>query len=636
MNLPFAEKSVAVSQRIAYLISLVMLLGFTLWIYSPGQYGPPLLDDRGSLLKLDALDANPSLARQYIFGDGSGPLGRPVSMASFVAEKLYLNHGTPGTKLINIALHLFTGALVVCLFSLLLSYQKIPAHRWFSLLGAAAWLLSPLYVSTVLYMVQRMTILATLFMVASLICYVLWRNALVLKKFSWHYLVACAVLFLLALFSKENAAILLPIIVLMEVFWFRGCDREGLKHAGLHLVSISLLVLGVISAFVLLACAGEWIQAGYAARDFSLGERLLTQSRVLWHYVGQVYVPETFRMGLFHDDVVVSRTLLEPFSTLISVVSWSFVGLGVLALCFARVAWTVVFATLWFLVGHSVESTALALELYFEHRNYFPGIGLILLLLCLVGMLCKRYAQLSSPLLVCGCFYVLYLALQASSQVQIWSSTPLLRISTVIAHPESARANEEMAVQLAGVGALTSALEYSRKSDDLDSRTTQGDRQLRDLSLHCLANVPVPQHLIDNLGRQNPKRPFAVVSIASGLVKLLQEDGCPSFDRLALAERLAKVFLVDDDETRASANMFSVFASFENDLGRYGNAFEYIELSLSQVPDAPRPLLMKLHFATALGKVSAADEVIEMLQKKREAGMLSTSEQRTLELYLEN
>ena len=37
------------------------------------------------------------------------------------------------------------------------------------------------------------------------------------------------------------------------------------------------------------------------------------------------------------------------------------------------------FGIAWFLVGHSIESTVFSLELYFEHRNYFPGVGLFLL-----------------------------------------------------------------------------------------------------------------------------------------------------------------------------------------------------------------------------------------------------------------
>ena len=112
--------------------------------------------------------------------------------------------------------------------------------------------------------------------------------------------------------------------------------------------------------------------------------------------------------------------------------------------------------------------------------------------------------------------YVLLLALQTGSQVQIWSSAPLLRLNHVNQHPDSFRANEEMALHLAGVGALDSALAYSRRAGELSAQERPGDRQIRDIALHCLAGRAVPAALFDALGTVNPQRPFAVVSTMKG------------------------------------------------------------------------------------------------------------------------
>jgi hypothetical protein len=40
----------------------------------------------------------------------------------------------------------------------------------------------------------------------------------------------------------------------------------------------------------------------------------------------------------------------------------------------------VAFAVLWFLVGHSLESTVFPLEIIHEHRNYLPALGPLLAL----------------------------------------------------------------------------------------------------------------------------------------------------------------------------------------------------------------------------------------------------------------
>ena len=84
------------------LILGALILAVTAWVYWPGISGPALLDDRASVTVLDALGENPDYALDYIFGDIAGPLGRPVSMLTFVLEKLYLDEGISGGKKVNI------------------------------------------------------------------------------------------------------------------------------------------------------------------------------------------------------------------------------------------------------------------------------------------------------------------------------------------------------------------------------------------------------------------------------------------------------------------------------------------------------------------------------------------------------
>ena len=93
----------------------IVVLAVTAWLYIPGVDGPAMLDDRARFTVLDELDSHPEYALDYILGDKAGPLGRPVSMATFVLEKMYLNEGIVGGKKINIALHLLIGCLILWL-----------------------------------------------------------------------------------------------------------------------------------------------------------------------------------------------------------------------------------------------------------------------------------------------------------------------------------------------------------------------------------------------------------------------------------------------------------------------------------------------------------------------------------------
>ena len=201
------------------LVLIVLLLG--LWIYWPGSSGPDLLDDRSSVMVIADLQSRPELALDYVFGDKSGLLGRSVSMASFVLEKRYLDGGIAGNKKVNIILHLLNGGLVIWLLWLLFRFIDVPGYRWLAVVLGAIWLLHPLLVSTVLYVVQRMAMLSTFFMLLASISYVYWRLALMSGRSGVLRFLPVPFFLVIGLLAKENAVVLVPILLLLEVLWFR-------------------------------------------------------------------------------------------------------------------------------------------------------------------------------------------------------------------------------------------------------------------------------------------------------------------------------------------------------------------------------------------------------------------------------
>jgi len=620
---------------IGALLLAILLLAVTAWIYWPGITGSELLDDRSSVLVISDLQKSPELALDFVFGDSSGLLGRSVSMGSFVLEKLYLNEGISGSKKVNIVLHLLNGALVIWLFWLLFRFLAVPGYHWLAVILGTIWLLHPLLVSTVLYIVQRMAMLSTFFMLLACISYVYWRLGLIRGQASVLRFTLVPVFLGIALLAKENAVVLIPILLLMEVLWFQCKGPEEQTIGWLRGVSYSLIGTGAVALLSMLTFRYESLAARFSRRHFSLDERLLTESRIVWDYVGQLFRPEVARMGLYHDDIVVSTSLHEPVSTLYSVVGWAL--LVVLSGVLLRWQWGryLVFGLVWFVLGHSVESTVLPLELYFEHRNYFPAIGLVMALGVIYGMVVKRWPEPKAPLLVCLGVCALILSGQTSSQVQIWSNRSLLILNHLNAHPNSARANTDMAVEMARLGAVEVAHKYSARAFEVSTIELSGDYEIRDLALSCIANRPSPPALIDNLGVADPNRPLSSVTTLLTMVRLLQENRCPEFDSIRFADRMAEIFLVEDFRGKASANIYSDLAVLENALERYDNAYGYADIFLALSPGNKRGLLMKLHFATALGKVDSANEVIATLQGLDQQGKLTVGEQQTLALYLE-
>lgn len=618
----------------AVLLALAVLLA-GLWIYYPGIDGPSLLDDRSSVLVIGDLRETPDQAMDYVFGDSSGLLGRSVSMGTFVLERLYLGDDLRISKTVNIVLHLVNGGLLIWLFWLLFRFLQVPGYAPLAVLLGAIWLLHPLLVSSVLYVVQRMAILTTLFMLAAILSYVYWRLALLRGRWRSLPLVLVPVFIALGMFAKENAIVVVPVLLLLEVLWFECKGSDGRPLAWLRRFSLGAIAAGAFSLLAILVFGYSWLAARFHRRPFSLDERLMTQARVVWDYVGQWVWPDTTKMGIYHDDVVVSTALGQPGSTLYAVAAW---GLLVLV-CTALLRWQwgryLVLGVAWFLVGHAVESTVLPLEMYFEHRNYFPAIGLVLVLGVAFAALLTGMPETRVPGLLWLAFLPLLVAAQTSSQVQVWSSRPLLILNHLNGHPGSMRANIDMAVEMSRLGDPGAALKYSRLAHQANPHELPGDRVIRDIALTCVAGGQVPGEWIDALGTSNPGYPLGSVTTLLTMVRIIENDECPGMDSMVFADRLAAIYLDETGRAGASANMYSNLASLENALQRWENALAYAELFLAKAPGNKRGLLMKLHFATALGKVAERDEVIATLMSLQEQGGLTVGEQRTLALYLE-
>ena len=166
---------VELTDRCTLLLGVVAVI--TVWLYLPAAGGPQLLDDRhviGPLLEAGA-QAEPWQAHLL---SPTGPLGRPLSMASFVLNAKLNGDDLRAWKYTNLAIHIAIGLVLYLLFLDLGRVTGAPrsSAKIAALSGAALWMLHPLHVSTVMYTVQRMTQLAALFSVLGMLCYVRARS----------------------------------------------------------------------------------------------------------------------------------------------------------------------------------------------------------------------------------------------------------------------------------------------------------------------------------------------------------------------------------------------------------------------------------------------------------------------------
>jgi tetratricopeptide (TPR) repeat protein len=313
----------------------------------------------------------------FAYPGSSNSLVRPIVWPTFALNWYFGKDDVTGYHTVNLIIHLLTASI---LFFTILNLLKSPnlkgkylgAEPAIALLAATLWAINPIQTQAVTYIVQRMASMAAMFYILGIYFYVKARTGqFQLKRIS--YYLGCFFSFVCACGSKENAVMLPAALVLLEVVFFQN----------LRLPKTRRVLLGVAAGIGLLVFIGGtlffmdedpfFFLKGYAYRPFSLTERLMTEPRILIHYLSQIFYPVPHRLSI-HHDVIVSKSLLQPWTTLPSLLMiLIFIYFG-----FSQIQKRpiVAFSIIFFFMNHIVESTIMPLELVFEHRNYLPSLFL--------------------------------------------------------------------------------------------------------------------------------------------------------------------------------------------------------------------------------------------------------------------
>jgi 4-amino-4-deoxy-L-arabinose transferase-like glycosyltransferase len=203
--------------------------------------------------------------------------------------------------------------------------------------------------------------LSALLTLAALLAYIRGRELLEAGRhrpgLAWTWLMFPA-LAGLAMLAKENGALAFPLAALIEWVWFGRTTRRPLSVKALFALTLALPMLVVAIAF---AWQPGRLLDGYIGRNFTFGQRLLTEPRILWDYSAAILVPNGPRLGLFHDHYPRSMGLFAPPSTALAIGAWLAVVAAAVAL--HRRAPAFAFGVGFFLVGHALESSVFPLEL---------------------------------------------------------------------------------------------------------------------------------------------------------------------------------------------------------------------------------------------------------------------------------
>lgn len=621
--------------------AVVFLLLLTADIYWQGLDGPFLLDDFQNIVASlgPYLDEVSSENIYYVIThNASGMLGRPVSVLSLMLTGIVHGMEPWGFKFHNLVIHLFNGLLIFWLLYKLLPRLAPQAAREITLqvavLVTGIWLLHPLMVSTVLYSVQRMAQLATLFTLAALVSYTFLRegaandsNARVLLHF-----IAFALCTLLAVFSKESGALIPLYVVAIELTAYHFEFGNALARKRIWSF-LGVFVAAPLAAGTLYMLTHLERFANYSLREFTMAERLMTELHVVVVYIKMILLPRLADMTLFHDYFPITREL--DVSTLLLFIC--FLGTVFLVFYLRKRASVAAFAIAWFLVSQALESTFLSLELMFEHRNYLAAVGPLLGVVYYLFRI-PGYPQLKYVNML---FLVLVIFL-TFSRVQEWRSRELIYQVALTEHPESFRVQIEMATIQYQAGNLVPALEHLEIANKL--KETDYGQLLNQAMFLCTTGNDL-NFLFEEAERRARIYPISVYSlnVLDNVASVLSNVGCPeiSFEMVLAVVEAAK----EQPDNRANEQYLGFLEKTEGQVNLYlGNYQKGMGLLLSSYEHTGivSILAQMAEILLAVGRLDEAEQIIAYIEsinveaRGRETALLVPLQQKLAQARLEH
>lgn len=634
---------------------LLVALVVTCVVYAPGLSGGWLFDDYPNIVDnrgVQPSDATISSLARAALSSPASDFKRPLASLSFAVNYLLSGLDPYWMKLTNLLIHLFNGVLVFLLMRRLLGSvegmttatgAQVGASRrdWernglLAALIAASWMVLPINLTGVLYVVQRMESMANAFVLLGLLGYAAGRQRMADGRGG---LAPCALSLVVptafGLLAKETAIMLPLYAFLLEwiVFRFRrDTAGSGRDWRVVALFAVTLL-LPMLAGLVWILPHYVLSPSAFSTRDFTLEERLLSEARIVPGYIDWTLLPTPGALSFYHDDFRVSTGLLNPWTTLAGL--FVLASLAWLIFAMRRVHPLISLGLAWFLGCQLLTGTVLPLELIYEHRNYFASLGLLLAVVPLLAaprtvdgapaadhhrplpMALPRYVALAGLML----FWIAGTATTAYA----WGNP--LRLATELAGraPASPRAQYE----LGRMYIIYSRYDPNSPFTKLAYAPLERAMQLPDGSIlpeqalifmNARMGLPLKDAWWDSLiAKLKARRPGVQDESSLGaLTQCAREGAC----RLPEG-RMVEAFLAALSHPSPSARLLATYGDYAwNVLGDHELGLRMIQAAVDAAPAEPAYRITLIRMLAASGKHRAAREALLGLQSLNIAGRL--------------
>jgi hypothetical protein len=436
----------------------ILACALTALVYQTAFDLPFVFEDRTTIL------LNPSLVQPWDFAAIFGrDLPSVAVMLTYTVDRAFWGFSSFGFHLSNFVLHvivvgLFYGTCTRALTDAVRlrasgasarqhpgsDRSVTPGVDWAAFFAAAIFALHPVVSATALYVSARTEIVGA---AAFLIALMFGRRAILTgRKVSGLLAAAAGTL----AFGASPAAAALPVVLLVYDAWLLKRSDWHRRLWSAYLPGLGLVAAGLAWGLYLMGPI-SWVR---------LLHGILTESIVVWRYLGLVLVP--WRQAAVHDARSV-ESLVDPLA-LLSIAAIAVAIAAVIRL--RRMAPLASVGAIWFVAGLAAISAVVPMHaLMAERRVYLASMGLLLAIFAgLAPLFAARRAPRIAATAVLGVLVVL-----TSMRVGVWHDPLRLWSEAVERAPRSWVAHLEFSEALKEAGQCDRAVQEFAVARDLNA-----------------------------------------------------------------------------------------------------------------------------------------------------------------------
>ena len=451
-------------------IAILIIVGFA--VYSNSLFAPFLFDE------YFVITENKAIKTGSIFADFNMP--RYVGMATFGINYSIGRLNPFGYHLVNLAIHLANGILILLLLEGLFKLRESPGPspagspdkqyiRIVPFLISLIFVVHPVQTQAVTYIAQRFTSLAAFFVLLSILFYVKFRSA---PQQDYRYYLLSLAGCILAYKTKENTVALPLILILMEFIFFSSAKSSVMKRI-MYLIPYFIFIGLIVISFAdihkplkdVLAQIGE---ITYETKLITRTQYLFTEFSVVATYIKLLLLPihqsvdYHYRLSysLFESRTIFSLLLLAGIvcASIISLKKWGNKNSHVVMISFGL---------LWFIIFLIPESSLIPIsDVIFEHRMYLPSIGFITALLY-IGALIEKKTK-AHVLETLGVLAIIILSVMTYQRNELWRDEIKLWNDAATKYPQKLRAHVNLGIAYARKGKCDEAIKELEPSVFMD------------------------------------------------------------------------------------------------------------------------------------------------------------------------